>query len=265
MPLLVSGPNFASPAFYREKHLHKMAVEYYIPAKRIEPESFYVSVVIPCAASHFCHLFSLLGSYQNQTRLPDEVVISLSQIELLNCCEIDALEEMSWPFVCKILRHNGKRSAGVNRLLACKSASGDLIVCQDADDIPHPQRIEIVSYVFENYPICHLLHMYTLKKDVSLTYEGEFCSYSKEEIPLYSFPRYDDLYRTPIFDCSLHNGNICFLRPLIESVQWDDVFECDHDVKFNRDVYRLFQNHGAIPCDLMIYRPQFSAFNQANK
>ncbi len=262
--LFFSLPVLEIETHFLKKPPYEMKVEFYMPVKRLTTESFPVSVIIPCTASHFCHLFSLLQSYANQTRLPDEVVISLSQIELLDGVEIDALEEARWPFACKILRHNGKKSAGVNRLLACKSASGDLIVCQDADDIPHPQRIEIVSYVFENYPICHLLHMYTLRKEVPASFKGEFPSYSKEEIPLYSFPRYDDLYRTPIFESSLHNGNICFLKSVIESVQWDDVFECDHDVKFNRDVYRLFQNHGAIPCDLMIYRPQFSAFNQAN-
>ncbi|MDE3045942.1 MAG: glycosyltransferase family 2 protein [Verrucomicrobiota bacterium] len=210
--------------------------------------------MIPCAAQHFVHLEPLLDLLAQQTRLPEEVVVSLSEVVRLEKRAMDELEEREWPFQLKILRHEGKRSAGMNRNLACKAVTGDLIICQDADDIPHPQRVEIVGYLFEHYAITHLLHTYV--------YKGEFAPYRKEEVIPYEFYNYDHL--EAVYQDRLHNGNVSFLREVAKRVQWDDVFECDHDVKFNRDVYRWWRKGATIDCNLLIYRQPLSAFNPAN-
>jgi len=221
------------------------------------PRALSATVIIPCAAQHFLHLAPLLDFYSQQTRSPDEIVVSLSEIERIDTAAIDALENKSWPFRLNILRHTGKRSAGMNRNLACKASKGDLIICQDADDIPHPQRVEIVRFLFENYPIIHLMHTYFYEKP-----DWEFAPYCKEDINPYFFHNFDQL--SSVYQDHLHNGNISFLREVSQNLHWEDVFGFDHDVKFNRDAYRLFKEGAAIDRDLILYRQRLSAFNPAN-
>jgi len=97
----------------------------------------------------------------NQTVLPDEVVISLSEIDKLNPALIKKFENKKYPFPVKLIKHRELLWAGPNRNSACEHAIGDIFICQDADDLPHPQRIEIIKYFFENFDVNHLIHCFS--------------------------------------------------------------------------------------------------------
>lgn len=222
---------------------------------REKPIPLKISVIIPCAGSHVHHLIPLLTLLGQQSSLPDEVVISLSSIEKLDESKVDQIERGPWPFSVKLLRFRGKQSAGLNRNLAASHVSGDVIICQDADDLPHPQRVEIVKYLFEHYEIDHLIHNFVCGERNPPLYE-------KESAPLYSFDDYDGISSLSIFDNHIHNGNICCTVHVARALSWDDVksLECDHDVQFNRNVYRRFRNTAVIPLELITYRPELSAY-----
>lgn len=111
-----------------------------------------ISVAVPCYWKHFQYLEDLLDRLCQQTHLPKEVIISLSQIENLAPETIDSLENRSWPFSVKILRRPGIHMEGSNRTLAASSTHSPLIACIDADDLPHPQWLEAICKVFETQP-----------------------------------------------------------------------------------------------------------------
>ena len=215
--------------------------------KRFQPQAMTFSVVIPCSGVHFQHLEPLLQEYAHQTRLPDDVVVALSLVETLRKEEISALESYPWPFRFLLLKHEGKRSAGMNRNVACTRATGDVILCQDADDLPHPQRVEIVKYLFENYEIEHLMHEWVGPGQ-------DFPLYAPEEILPERFKKYDDI------TWEVHNGNVSLLRSLTRNTHWDDVFFCDHDTHFNRWIYRRCKNTAVIHSKLVMYRRYLSSF-----
>ena len=106
------------------------------------------SVIIPCFYGHFQHLDELMNALCNQTVLPDEIVISLSEIDKLDPILVENFENKQYPFPVKLIKHQERLWAGPNRNSACQHASGDIFICQDADDLPHPQRIEIIKYFF---------------------------------------------------------------------------------------------------------------------
>ncbi len=222
---------------------------------REKPVPLKISVIIPCAGQHIQHLSPLLTLLGQQTCLPDEVVISLSSVETLMESKVDEIEKGSWPFSVKLLRFRGAQSAGLNRNIAASHVSGDVMICQDADDLPHPQRIEIVKYLFEHYEIDHLIHNFVFDGTIPPLYE-------KESTPLYSFDDYDAISSLSIFHDHIHNGNICCTVHVARALPWDDVrtLECDHDVQFNRNVYRRFKNTAVIPLELITYRPELSAY-----
>ncbi len=226
---------------------------------RMEPLQMKVSVIIPCAGKHFELLPNLLDLYRQQTCLPDEVVISLSSIETLKAEEIDALENSPWPFKVSILRAEGKQSPGLNRNIAVSHATGDVIISQDADDLPHPQRVEIIKYMFENYAVDHLLHKWIAEGEAITPYE-------KNHVPIHGFDRYDDIGRTALGD-RMHNGNNACSRAVVDRIHWVDVkkLDSDQDVKFNRDVYDAFEHTAVIPCELIVYRWRLSVLLQNQK
>ena len=115
------------------------------------------SIIIPCNFKHAHLLYNLLKHYKKQTVLPDEIIISLSEVNQVSDLIIKRLQDEQWPFPVKLLLSDQKMFAGENRNNACKNATADIFICQDADDIPHPQRVEISKYFFENYDIDHLM------------------------------------------------------------------------------------------------------------
>lgn len=244
---------------------------------REQPVEMTTSVVIPCAPQHFKHVLGLLHCYEHQTCPPDQVVISLSQIERANPEEIAQVENTPWVFDLKLLKHRGMKSPGENRTLGGRQSYGDIILFQDADDIPHPQRVEIVKFLFENYYIDHLLHGFFIENDEYVEYAYEYLDhlrraaipgykdypfYKPEWIELQKYEDYEDLWGPKSFNIT--NGNPCISREVMNKIKWDSSFEIGEDGRFNRKVYKQFHNHGLARGFLYMYRKTLSSFREEN-
>ena len=102
-----------------------------------------VGVAIPCYAGHLDKLHKLLDSINNQTRLPDKVVVSCSST-------IDQAVFPSYKFPFEIVYDEEKKNTAQNRNIAAhRLLDKDFISFIDADDIMHPQRIEFIERAFE--------------------------------------------------------------------------------------------------------------------
>ncbi len=224
------------------------------PTRLKHPRSMSVSVIVPCAACHFPLLLNLLEAYSTQSRLPDEVSISLSNCQNIKRSEIDRLEAGPWPFRLKIMRHHGKRTAGENRNWAKMQATGDLLIAQDADDIPHPKRVEIVKYAFDHYDIDHLVHSWAPGTDLE--------PLSLSVIPVYKSTAREIFagLQTEHGTIPLHNGNICLAAEFAKRVRWDHIHDGQEDVRFNQLCYEKTQKTALIPLGLILYRADYSYF-----
>ena len=219
---------------------------------RKEMRQVTVSLIIPCAAQHFIHLEPLLDLVANQTRIPNEVIVALSETKRLEKGAIDALEAKHFPYSLRLLRSEEKRSAGYNRNRACDVARGSVIITQDADDLLHPQKIEIVAYLFEKYPIDYLLHTYVFESD-------GFPLYRKEELIPRVFKSYDGAMAYS--DC-IANGYPSFTWQVGACVKWIEGEGLGEDRAFNQSIYRhLDWTRVVIDCPLIVYRNWLSSFN----
>ena len=217
-----------------------------IPKLRSEPINLKVSVIIPCYHGHFQHLKPLLELYCNQTIIPEEIVISLSEANKVPQTELAYLENHSWPFKLVILKTDTQLFAGANRNNAADIATGELLICQDADDIPHPQRVEIIKYAFENYKIEHLMHYFTQKME-----------------------KYSEVYDlNNIFNLNNHkyrstHGNIALTKELYNKFKWGK-WPRGQDVLFNLTVFKSGYPHHVITVPLLFWQKRNSSFRYVN-
>ena len=217
-----------------------------------------VSILIPCHYTHFPLLEELFTAYARQTVLPDELVVSLSQCGEIPSSQINALEQQPWPFKVVLLRHRNKYSAGTNRRLAARASSGDLCLCQDADDLPHPQRVEIVKFIFDHYKVDQLIHSYVP--------EGSECiSYTTEAIPLLRTDMKilnEGISLPGDIHIPIHHGNSCFSRAALQVGVWDATFQGGEDAGFNVRTWNLFRKTSFVtPLRLIIFRCSLSYFS----
>lgn len=191
-----------------------------------EPRHLSTSVIIPCAASHFRLIPELLNLYNEQTTPPDEVVVSLSECHRISDSELEATENVPWKFQLKIVKNGGTLSAGQNRNIAFAHSTGDLILPHDADDLPHPQRVEVVKHVFEHYEVDHLFHLW-------IPPEINFVPYDQDHLTA----KYLTTYSTAEM-FAIHNAYSCALRSVCEKVKWPEHFNRSEDTEFNQFVYK---------------------------
>jgi glycosyltransferase involved in cell wall biosynthesis len=140
-----------------------------------------ISLCIPCIPKHIPFLYELLDSAVKQTRLPDEIIIFISEytdedaqnLENLLISKYDCLN------IC-IGNTINKQFAGPNRNEALKLSNCSIISFMDADDIMHPRRIELIHNTFSTFNINCVLHHYSNKIQnlncneilkINLTYE----------------------------------------------------------------------------------------------
>ena len=119
------------------------------------------SVIIPCCAKHLKYLPDLLEHLSDQTVTPYEVIISASGIKKNEQILISKIKSKQYPFTLKVCTTEKKKFAGPNRNTAILASSGNLIICQDADDIPHPRRIECIEEIYRHNPdVNMIMHTY---------------------------------------------------------------------------------------------------------
>ena len=113
-----------------------------------------IGVAIPCFDKHLTYLFLLLDSIEAQTVMPDKVCVSCS-----STATFPSSRKYSFPL--EIVLTNEKRNAAQNRNIAMdRLRDMDYISFMDADDIMHPQRIEVLRNVFEEQNCQMILHNY---------------------------------------------------------------------------------------------------------
>lgn len=225
-----------------------------------------ITMIIPCVHTHIKYLSSLLESIENQTLIPDEVVISASQLSPIDKEELERLEEQSWPFDLEILTTTFRRFAGENRNIAIKNSTGDLIICQDADDYPHPERVEIIKDVFEKTNFDLLVHSFAIKKKNpdkygnNDEYISEYTGFSFVDKNYCVSPLVKIMAPNPgkffqsseLIAIGVHCGNCVFSRRVFNDIQYSSK-RSGQDVEFVRKVMNRYKNKILLELPLVFY------------
>jgi len=109
-----------------------------------------IGVVVPCYRYHIPHLGRLLRSLVEQTRLPDQVVVSCSS----TLAEEMPYKKEDYPFSLEIYCTEEVKNAAENRNRGVRYLGErvDLVSFFDADDWMHPVRLALIEKAFLHFP-----------------------------------------------------------------------------------------------------------------
>jgi hypothetical protein len=212
--------------------------------------SLTTTVIVPCYYGHVQYLRELFDALSQQTVLPDEAVISISQAHLVDPLILEDFLSRQYPFKIQVLSTNNKLYAGENRNAAAKVAKGDILICQDADDLPHMQRIEFIKRSFEEKEISLLVHTY-IRTNNSSRYWGP---YNYLDVPLFQIRRWNDVN---LLD-SLTFGNPSCLRKVFDQIQWPN-WKNGEDKKFLISGMIAGFSLWVLDANLFLYRNELSS------
>lgn len=206
-----------------------------------------VGLVICAYKGHIPHLKRLFASIEAQTRKPDMVVVSCSSTEPHDMPY--SPDVYSFPLL--IHTHSEKKNAAQNRNYGASLLTTDIISFIDADDIMHPQRIEIIYDSFTKYDIYVFLHSTELYSTIPFEEQPQTIAFS----PIYTYEFVlNQLYRCPWGSAQLHVdkrgetitcGHISVLRSILTDISFRETadYHGKEDTIFATDIIQKYPNH----------------------
>jgi len=124
--------------------------------KQLAWENMKLSVFIPCIPRHVFYLPYVVEAYKSGTVQPDEIVVYLSGFSDV---PKDQWERFIYYYPEIQYETNDILISGANaKQQAHKLCNTELIMYQDADDLPTKNRVEICKSIFMSHDIVHLNH-----------------------------------------------------------------------------------------------------------
>lgn len=205
-----------------------------------------IGLAICAYKGHIPHLERLFASIEAQTRKPDMVVVSCSSTEPH---EMPYSPE-SYSFPLFIYTHSEKKNCAQNRNHAASKMTTDVVSFMDADDVMHPQRIEIILNSFIHYDICIFVHNTQNYEKTPLIEQ----SVSFSPISRYQFTM-NRLYRCPWGSAQMNHeipgasgsvtcGHVSVLRSVLHDISFRETedYHGRDDTIFVTDVITAYPN-----------------------
>jgi len=223
------------------------------------------SVFIPCIPEHFCYLDRVIAAYTQGTVQPDEIIVLLSDSNEVP----DRYIESFWKYFDEIAQPKIKLMSEEYRLYtgeACNLSkhlcTGDIIIIQAADDLPHPRRIEIVKDYFNNYDIVSLNHSYYGKCHIDYYGFEKLNEMAEEELKdikvMQPWEIFKEVTENPdnVYGQSagfhVAAGTVCHRREILDEILWTN-FPHGQDTVFCKEVIKKFKKSIIISAPLYFY------------
>jgi glycosyltransferase involved in cell wall biosynthesis len=207
---------------------------------------------IPCHTPYLKYLGRCLKSIKHQTRAPDLIVISLSSFS----GDVSHIVETASPIPIKVLQTQQHYTPGQNRnAIINATADATILSFIDADDMLHPQHVEVVSKFFDENPEQQTLLMsfkrnYNKETFTVEDYEKLEWTVIPSELQIFHNcykPTYPPNW-TPIMSWAPEfeqmgrnyehaNGPISFRRSLIEDCRYSTTLTMGEDQHFNAQLW----------------------------
>lgn len=126
-----------------------------------------LSCIVPCYPPHVKYLEQCFNEIKNQSLLPNEVILSISETTDEESNEIylkyeKIFKNINVEFI--IVNTTSQQYAGINRNMGVKKSNGDVIVFVDCDDFLHPEKFQITMNYMEKSNCDLIIHSFVWNK-----------------------------------------------------------------------------------------------------
>jgi len=237
-----------------------------------------ISTIIPCAWHHFNLLDLALTKIAQGTEMPNEVIVLISGVnELIKEQWIEKLQRKFNSLIeLKIIMKKEGWNISCSKNELVKLSKGDIIICHDADDYQHPQRVEIVKKIFDENDIVYFCHSYRFFdepsfkqinfKDIKIISPAEinekYLSHIAhlDPIEFFNLPfnvgDYLDNMGKVIREYFIrsHDGACVFKKEIMQKVKWNENRRRGQDKEFFFSVLKEFQKSMFVDSILYSYK-----------
>lgn len=211
-----------------------------------------ISIGIPCHNLHVGYLQELIDCYNSQTIQPSEIIISIS--------EYKKSLKLNSKVPLNIITTKKRNFAGINRNIIMRENNSDFVMFNDADDLPHIKRVEIVqNAIAKKRKVNVLLHSYLASNKSKNSFNN--LKISKEnflnlnlEINNLKLQKYKKLS----FDKNLTHGAIIVDKEVGKLVKWSSKPK-GQDVEFVENCITNGVNVYSINIPLYFYQNELSS------
>jgi glycosyltransferase involved in cell wall biosynthesis len=198
------------------------------------------------------YLPELLETFKQQTVQPDEIIVVANSVNKLEVGE--DIKSFYTP---------ERKPVSWSRNKCAELASKDIIVFFDVDDIPHPQKIEITKYIFENSDAECLAHGFTENSE-SVEKYTEFKFYEIKELMPQGY------LKSPLGNNDVHHGHIALKRNITNEHKYNEnlgFYEkgfqfWGEDSQFCNKLFISGYKFYYTPHKLINYRPSYKDFSR---
>lgn len=224
-----SFTNEKSFEYYREKR------KYYNENRYLKTP--YMSVCVPCYPRDTHKLKNLIKSINNQTILPDLIIIGHSEFndnqakKLMN-------NYINNKVKVKVVNTEKKQFAAGNRNMAAYANTNDYITFIDADDVMFPNRIEVLKLIIKKYKPYSILHNYTSDPNYKYNYNIMDIKLGKEMYDIGKADK-DTIHLTSV---AVHHAHITIHKNTFKYVKQNnkEKYFRREDSKFVRDILKHY-------------------------
>jgi len=237
-----------------------------------------ISVVIPCYPPHITYLPDVIKNILNQSELPDEIIIAVSEINPTESQELELQLNSLIATSEKQIKMTVAGTivpcfAGINRNRGACLANGDYIMFMDSDDLYHRQKIEITKKIIQKYKPNLILHDYhyldsMLDTEINLEqiqivlndtiYHNTF---GNPPMRYFDKEQKQDAYILLSTVVNIHHGVVTVAKSVLNVVRYT-ARPKGQDALFDRDVLWYVGNVVACDAKLMLYKPTTECRNK---
>ena len=182
------------------------------------------SLVIPCHSSNLNTILFIVNCFIKEKKLLNLIIIIFNNIKKFDTIKdiVQQINLLNIKFKYKYFKNS--IHPGIARNLSYDLIESDYIVFHDADDEPHPKKLKIIKYVFDNTNADQIHHLFQPIELDFLDYQLEKIKYLKiDNKEIFNFQKRNCVLLNTYSKMPVSHGLISIKKNKLIEIEWNNL------------------------------------------